>query len=109
MQYFEVVVISDCLALIDRNNSSVSSEQTFLQRFLDNGATGSSTTNGSNDFVKSGLCSQQTSTAEILKLLVQSIDYEQVRNEELLSTFLNGIASNGEKFTQMGTLSKCCH
>uniref|UniRef100_A0A7I4DYI2 E3 ubiquitin protein ligase n=1 Tax=Physcomitrium patens TaxID=3218 RepID=A0A7I4DYI2_PHYPA len=79
----------------DRNNSSVSSEQTFLQRFLDNGATGSSTTNGSNDFVKSGLCSQQTSTAEILKLLVQSIDYEQVRNEELLSTFLNGIASNG--------------
>lgn len=91
-------MISDDFVLTERNNSTDSSEHTFLQRLLDRGATESSTTNGSNGSVESGLCSRKASTAKTIKCLVQSIDYERSRNEELVSSFRNGLDSNGEDF-----------
>lgn len=79
----------------EQNNSSVPPDQTFLQRLLDRGATESSTTNGSNGSIESGISSRKASTAKTMKYLVQSIDNERVRNEDLVSTFRNSLSSNG--------------
>ncbi|KAG0625809.1 hypothetical protein M758_2G082000 [Ceratodon purpureus] len=79
----------------DQYNSSVPPGETFLQRLLDKGATESSTTNGSNGSVESGISSRKASTAKTMKYLVQSIDYERARNEDLVSTFRNSLSSNG--------------
>lgn len=90
-------MISGCFLLTDQYNSSVAPEETFLQRLLDKGATESSTTNGSNGSVESGISSRKASTAKTMKYLVQSIDYERARNEDLVSTFRNSLSSNGEE------------
>lgn len=90
----------------ERNDSSVPPEQTFLQRLLDRGATESSTTNGNNGSIESGLSSRKASTTKTMKYLVQNIDYERAQNEELVSTLRNGLSSNGEKACIKRT--ECC-
>nr|XP_024399172.1 E3 ubiquitin-protein ligase BRE1-like 2 isoform X2 [Physcomitrium patens] len=79
----------------DRNDASVLPAQTFLQRLLDTGATESSIINGSNGSIESGHSSREATTYKTMKDIVQSIDYERARNEDLVSNFRNGIASNG--------------
>lgn len=96
-----------CCNYTERINSSVPSEQMFLQRLLDRGATESSTTNGNNGSIESGLSSRKTSTAKAMKHIVQNIDSERARNEELVSTFRNGLSSNGEKACI--TRIECCY
>ncbi|XP_024365297.1 E3 ubiquitin-protein ligase BRE1-like 2 isoform X3 [Physcomitrium patens] len=77
----------------DRDNASFRPEQTFLQRLLDRGATDNSTINRSNGSVESGLFSRKADIAMTVTYLVQSIDYERARNDELVSSLRNDIAS----------------
>lgn len=90
-------MISGCCLFTEQNNSSVPPEQTFMQRLVDRGATESSTTNGSNGSIESGISSRKASTAKTMKYLVQNIDYERARNEDLVSTVRNKLSSNGEE------------
>lgn len=92
----EIVMASHYFVLTGRNKSSESSEQTFLQRLLEKGATESSTSNGSNGSVEAGLCSRKASAAKTIKSLVQNIDCELSRNEELVTAVRNGLACNGK-------------
>lgn len=87
-----------CHVTAEKSISSVPSEQTFLHRLLDRGATESSyTTNSSNGSVdKTGFSTRNASTFKCLKHLVQAIDCERVRNDDLAATLRNCLANNGK-------------
>lgn len=87
-----------CHVTADKSSSSVPSEQTFLHRLLDRGATESSyTTNSSNGSVdKTGISIRNVSTFKSLKHLVQAIDCERVKNDGLAATLRNFLANNGK-------------
>nr|XP_024399175.1 E3 ubiquitin-protein ligase BRE1-like 2 isoform X3 [Physcomitrium patens] len=93
----------------DRNDASVLPAQTFLQRLLDTGATESSIINGSNGSIESGHSSREATTYKTMKDIVQSIDYERARNEDLVSNFRNGIASNGGEAYMNGRALKLAY
>lgn len=95
-------VVDDLESLTGRANAATNEtlaskeleKDAFLQRLLDKGATESSTTsNGSDD---GSLCSRKASTAQTIKFLVQSIDSERSRNDELLSAFRSGRGAKGK-------------
>ena len=96
---FKIVnLILLCHVTAEKSISSVPSEQAFLHRLLDRGATESSyTTNSSNGSVdKTGMSTRNASTYKSLKHLVQAIDCERVRNDDLAATLRNCLANNGK-------------
>lgn len=80
-----------------------------MQRLLDTGATESSIINGSNGSIESGHSSREATTYKTMKDIVQSIDYERARNEDLVSNFRNGIASNGGEAYMNGRALKLAY
>lgn len=71
-------------------------EKTFLQRLLETGATESSTSAGDSNFVEVSLASRRASTVKTLTYLVQAIDVQRARAEELASSLRDRIADDGK-------------
>ncbi|KAG6544299.1 hypothetical protein Mapa_014302 [Marchantia paleacea] len=70
------------------------SEQTFLYRLLETGATESSTSAGDSNFVEVSLASRKASTVKTLTYLVQAIDVQRAKTEELASSLRERLASD---------------
>ncbi|KAH9554527.1 hypothetical protein CY35_08G068200 [Sphagnum magellanicum] len=75
----------------DRVNAAGPPEETFLRRLLDRGATETRTIKESNS-VEMGLASRKSSTIKTMKMLVQAIDIQRAKNEELAAS-LRGVLS----------------
>jgi E3 ubiquitin-protein ligase BRE1 len=73
-------------------------EHTFLHRLLETGATESSTSADSISSVDAALAARKASTIKTLKALVQSIDVQRTKNEELANLLRERLSGDGRLF-----------
>jgi hypothetical protein len=78
----------------DRANAAGPPEETFLRRLLDRGATETRTIKESNS-VEMGLASRKSSTIKTMKMLVQAIDIQRAKNEELAASLRGLLSADG--------------
>jgi E3 ubiquitin-protein ligase BRE1 len=78
----------------DRVNAAGPPEETFLRRLLDRGATETRTIKESNS-VEMGLASRKSSTVKTMKMLVQAIDIQRAKNEELAASLRGVLSADG--------------
>ena len=86
------------IVFTERAGPAVPPEETFLQRLLEKGATESSngdeSSNGSA--VEGGLAFRKAATMKTLKCLLQAIDFQRSKNDELSASLLNIVSPHGE-------------
>lgn len=86
------------LAVSERSNTAVPPDETFLQRLLERGATESSNgkecSNGSA--LETGLASRKTSTVKTMKIVLEAIDVQHAKNDDLASTLRNSLPPDGQ-------------
>ncbi|KAG0581595.1 hypothetical protein KC19_4G263900 [Ceratodon purpureus] len=75
----------------ERAGPAVPPEETFLQRLLEKGATESSNGEESSNVsaVEAGLASRKAATMKTLKCLLQAIDFQRSKNDELSASLRN--------------------
>lgn len=82
----------------ERTGSAVPPEETFLQRLLEKGATESSNSqdisNGSA--VEAGLASRKALTMKTIKCLLQAIDVQRAKNDEIELSLRNIVSPHGK-------------
>jgi len=82
----------------ERTGSAVPPEETFLQRLLEKGATecsnGEEINNGS--IVEAGLASRKALTMKTVKCLLQAIDVQRAKNDEIAASLRNVLSSHGK-------------
>lgn len=73
-------------------------EDTFLQRLLEKGATESSNSEDSNHVspVEAGLNSRKAATLKTMKCVLQAIDLQRSKNEELAAALRNIVSPHGK-------------
>eukprot|EP01018_Ginkgo_biloba_P001761 Gb_15023 [translate_table: standard] len=81
--------------LEDGSGASCPPEETFLCRLLETGATESSIKNVSANYVENALGTRHASTMKTMQYLVQAIDAQRAKNEEL-SSILRGRLTEDE-------------
>jgi len=82
----------------ERTGAAVPPEETFLQRLLEKGATESSNSeeisNGSAE--ESRLASRKALTMKTMKCLLQAIDVQRAKNDEIAASLRNVVSPHGE-------------
>jgi E3 ubiquitin-protein ligase BRE1 len=82
----------------ERAGPAVPPEETFLQRLLEKGATESSngeeSSNGSA--VEAGLTSRKAATMKTMKCLLQAIDVQRAKNDEIAASLRNIVSPHGK-------------
>lgn len=83
---------------IERAGPAVPPEETFLQRLLEKGATESSNGEESSNVstVEAGLVSRKAGTMKTLKCLLQAIDFQRSKNDELSASLRNIVSPHGK-------------
>ena len=82
----------------ERAVSTVPPEETFLQRLLEKGATESSNGEESSNAsaVESGLASRKAATMKTMKCLLQAIDVQRAKNDEIAASLRNTVSPQGK-------------
>lgn len=82
----------------ERTGPSVAPEETFLQRLLEKGATESSTGEEISNVsvVEAGLASRKAGTMKTLKCLLQAIDSQRSKNDDLSASLRNIVSPLGK-------------
>ena len=84
--------------LTERACSAVPPEETFLQRLLEKGATESSngeeSSNGST--VEAGLASRKAATMKTMKCLLQAIDVQRAKNDDIAASLRTIVSPHGK-------------
>lgn len=82
----------------ERAGPAVPPEETFLQRLLEKGATESSNSEESSHVsaVESGLASRKAATMKTMKCLLQAIDLQRSKNDELADALRNISSPHGK-------------
>lgn len=82
----------------ERAGPTVPPEETFLQRLLEKGATESSNGEESShgSAVEAGLASRKAVTMKTVKCLLQAIDIQRLKNDEIAASLRNIVSPHGK-------------